>query len=387
MVRSVLFSGVAALTALSPVNAIFVISEVEEVPVERLIANLEAEAEATDDNADQTRIFRRLARLHALAYARGAETLPVDVESGQVRESDEPRGFLQTLDDRGQHNEAAEAHLDAALDLYEMLAAFDQYDVVTRLGYAWALEQAARSDEAATHYAAVADAAWALEREQTTGLYYGEMSIFQEAATALVQRYLDPEEDAARIAELNERLATSNRVPRWITPILAPLEADLPFNALVDPDAAVAFDLDGSGLDRQWGWITPDAAWLVWDPAGEARIESGLQMFGSISFFAFWDDGYQALSALDDNHDEVLSGIELEGLAFWTDADSNGVSDPGEVRPVTEHGVAAIATRSVPYTEGFPYQPVGLTMTDGTTRATYDWIMRAEPGPAALAAR
>ena len=40
-------------------------------------------------------------------------------------------------------------------------------------------------------------------------------------------------------------------------------------------------------------------------------ICSGLQMFGSYSFFLFWNNGYEALSALDDNQDGKLDGAEL----------------------------------------------------------------------------
>jgi len=34
---------------------------------------------------------------------------------------------------------------------------------------------------------------------------------------------------------------------------------------LVELRARVRFDADGSALDREWSWITPDAGWLVYD--------------------------------------------------------------------------------------------------------------------------
>src|SRR5205085_4329163 len=114
-------------------------------------------------------------------------------------------------------------------------------------------------------------------------------------------------------------------VVRWATPILVPVTKAVALHELVDANAAVTFDLDGSGLPRQCGWLTPKAAWLVFDADGQGRITSALQMFGNVTFWIFWRDGYDALRSLDDNHDGVLSGVELRGLALWHDRNSNGI--------------------------------------------------------------
>jgi hypothetical protein len=274
----------------------------------------------------------------------------------------------------------AAAHLASAIALYEMVLQFDRYDVSSRLGLAWALEQSEQDQEALEQYRRVAAAAWPAEEGAITGLYAGAMTIFQEAATAVL-RYLDADAnaDAAEIADLHRKLATFDEIGRFVTPILVPLSANDAFDVLVDSDAGVAFDLDGSGLARRWGWITPRAAWLVWDPQRSGRIEGGLQLFGSVSFFVFWDDGYEALAALDDDGDGKLAGEELEGLALWADADGDGISDPGEVLPVAEHGIVSIATTSQRHAGGFEFNPAGVESADGATRATYDWIVEARP--------
>ena len=87
---------------------------------------------------------------------------------------------------------------------------------------------------------------------------------------------------------------------RAITPILVPLQADTDLADLVDAHAQVLFDLGGSWLARPWGWITPNAAWLVFDPQRSERITSGLELFGNVTFWIFWQDGYEALRALDE---------------------------------------------------------------------------------------
>ncbi len=102
------------------------------------------------------------------------------------------------------------------------------------------------------------------------------------------------------------------------------------------------FDADGSGLKRQWTWVTNDAGWLVYDPTGNGNITSSLQLFGNVTFWMFWENGYDALASLDDNGDGVLTGSEMNGLAIWHDVSHPGYSDPGEVKPLSAHGIVAV---------------------------------------------
>jgi hypothetical protein len=96
---------------------------------------------------------------------------------------------------------------------------------------------------------------------------------------------------------------------------------------------AVRFDADGSGVAKPWTWITPDAGWLVSDIHRSGRITSALQLFGNVTWWLFWNNGYEPLRALDDNADGTIAGRELDGLSVWRDANSNGVSEAGEVQP------------------------------------------------------
>jgi hypothetical protein len=68
-------------------------------------------------------------------------------------------------------------------------------------------------------------------------------------------------------------------------------------------------------------------------------------MFGNVTFWLFWETGYDALTSLDDNGDGVLTGDDLKGLAIWHDANGNGICDPGEVKPLSEYGIVALSCR------------------------------------------
>jgi hypothetical protein len=63
----------------------------------------------------------------------------------------------------------------------------------------------------------------------------------------------------------------------------------------------------------------------------DAIIESGRQLFGSVTWWMFWRDGYQAPAALDDDGNGWLEGNELAGIAIWRDLNGNGVCDPSEI--------------------------------------------------------
>lgn len=88
-----------------------------------------------------------------------------------------------------------------------------------------------------------------------------------------------------------------------------------------------------------------------------------------------FNDAYEALAALDDNHDGWLTGKELSGLALWQDRNQNGVSDPGEVVPIEATPVVGIATYATGKTGLSPLNTQGLRLRDGRELPTYDWTV------------
>ena len=143
--------------------------------------------------------------------------------------------------------------------------------------------------------------------------------------------------------------------------VIVPL-ADRPFERLVDRGSDVAFDFASTGDARAQGWLTADAAWLVWDPEWRGDVRSGADMIG-----------FEALRALDRNRDGELTGAELGGLALWRDENANGVSDPGEVVPANVHGIAALSVHDDPTRASLITEPNGVRFDDGRTRPLYDW--------------
>jgi tetratricopeptide (TPR) repeat protein len=393
--------------------------DVEKVPVARVIENLERRLVTEPENHD---LHYQLARSHAMAATPGVENLNVIKDkaspkiNGTIQFAEGSGGNGTPENGHGQRRKETqkvdfgEKHLGAAIKHYETAMALmrsskdrERNAWLIRplmLGYAWCLDKAGRRDEAIEAYRQTLAIAWHVEitcdfneEDWFNGVKYdvhalkdpvnpeplftlhtniGPGVCFTEESIGYLLDLLDTKKDAIEINQLNSRKKTVAGIGRSITPILIPL-TDAPFAGLVNPKANVAFDLDGSGQSRQWGWITPNAAWLVFDGKQTGQITSGLQMFGSVTFWIFWRDGYQALGSLDANGDGLLNGAELNGLALWQDINGNGISESGEVKPLATYGIDQLSCRGEYAGPGLRQSPQGIRFKDGSVRPSYDW--------------
>jgi len=377
---TVLLLGVAVASAwnVPPCQARYIRPQLSEVPIDKLLENLQALATKSPKDA---KIRLNLARGHAMAYSSKADKVEIwtGKEADGVWFGYEAKyvPFMPKTTDDGARNVWAKDHLAKAIDRYKETVALDPKSSAGQLGLAWCLEQAKQKEEAITAYRAIIRDGWMREKDLKS-LNLGGHTITVEAAGYLIP-LLDAKKDKAEITELKDRVAQLEKLPRPITPLVIPLRDGLTAADLVNPRARVRFDADGSGLHEQWTWFTRDAGILVYDPNGKKNVTSALQWFGNVTFWMFWDNGYEALKALDDNADGVLTGRELAGLAVWIDANGNGICEPGEVKTLAELGIVSLSCRYAidrTHPDAIPYSRAGVTFRNGTTRPTFDVILR-----------
>ena len=376
---------ILAILASLPAHGMYPQPELKDIPLQRLLTNLVKRAKAEPANKE---VLHQLARTHAMAYAsKLGDADAVKTWSGwDGKKTDQPWfGYepphvpysKNVQADDGKKAEIAKAHLATAIETYRKALAVQPTDTTIKLGLAWCQDQAGEKSAAVALYREVAVAAWETESKSQGGL--GNF-VYVETVGYLIP-LLDPAKSADEIALIKERKEKLLALPRAITPLVIPVGDRDTLDALVDREASVRFDLDGTGRQLEWPWITNAAAWLVFDPQNSGKITSAIQMFGSRSFLLFCSDGYAALALLDDNQDGVISGSELTALALWRDRNADGISDPGEVRPVASYGITSLSTHGQQHETGVPYCPVGVTFKDGTTRPTYDLILQSRrPG-------
>lgn len=395
------WSGLAATTAAIPY--VPPPQPIYEAPIDRALENV-----AAMEGLEPAQRAQLLGRLNLLAYARndGAFAYLRDGdqlnEAGSVPCSEAPHGMRGERTDQtfapnercaqfsfqlgpGPElqegaveidNDAAAARLEAAQTHYSEALRLAPNNLRARLGYAYVLDRLGRLSDARRELRNIIKRG--LPRLAQPQSDWEDHAVLTEAAAHLAH-LATSRSDRTRMERLHARLEASQPI-MYVTPILAPLR-DAPFDQLIDADAAVAFDFAGTGDVRQHGWLTPDAAWLVWDPEWRGEVRSGFDMIGQRSWSVFWSDGFEALRALDDNRDGELTGGELGGLSFWRDANMNGVSDPGEVIPAIVHGVVGLSVRGDATRPGLITAPAGLRFEDGSTRPLYDWTPGLGAGP------
>jgi hypothetical protein len=365
--------GVAMLTSVASWG-LFIEATTEEVPVDRVIANLAREYDPASDRAYD--VAWRLGRVNALAYAQGIETVSVDTRSQR-----EFYGYEMAVlppqavkPRRGESHHRAKAYLDSAVVWYERAYEHNPTLVPILLGYGWALEQADRKNEARKMYRAVVDYEFKGPRPYNIP---PNKTYAMEALDYLIP-LLHPFWDWKELRLRKKQREEAKSFGTAISPIAIPLRAGLTLDDILEDDREVSFDLDGSGDDQCWTWITPVAGWLVCDFDGSGRITSGRKFFGNVTFWVFWNNGFEALKALDDDADGWLAGDELAGLKVWRDADMNGVCAAPELKSLEHYGVVALSTtyRERRFAGRMMWESSGgVKLDDGSTRTLYDVVL------------
>ena len=325
--RAFLAGALVVLGASAHLAAIYMRMETRDVPIDRLVVNLERELQA---NPASVQTLINLARLHAMAYALKVDAFPAaPIKPDQPELPSYPPGSSQipgAVRPATSPELAARAaqHLKDAMRHYAAALALAPDNLTARLGHGWVLQQAGESTRAIAEYRLVIEQAW--PSEQKIKALMPSQRLFTQEAMGYLIALLDKDRDAAEIADLTARQTQIRSLPRAITPVAIPLADDVPSHRIADRLARVRFDADGSG-PRDWTWLTSEAGWLVYDAEDRGTITSARQWFGDVTFWLFWANGYEPMRALDDNGDGELAGAELRHLAIWHDRNRDGVPD------------------------------------------------------------
>ena len=144
------------------------------------------------------------------------------------------------------------------------------------------------------------------------------------------------------------KLASGQNDMSWdaaITPIVIDLNGD-GVHTIARADFHGSFDLLGTGSAIQTGWVSAQDGLLAIDSNGNGKIDNINELFGGNEK----GTGFAKLSSYDSNHDGVVDARDdkFAELRIWRDANSNGVTDDGELMSLHDAGVASL---TVAYTE------------------------------------
>src|SRR5262245_50702780 len=184
LAASLLAAGALALLLAPTASARYLRPDLDNVPVERLIKNLQ---KRVADKPEDVKARQNLARAHGMAYAQKSDT--IQVRKGKDEEGAwfgfEPANvpfaaFLKKTDDADKLK-AAKEHLQKAIKLYEQVGMVEPTNLTARLGHAWLVDQSGEKEKAVKEYRKVIEDAWAKEKDLKQGPL-GWHSITSEAA-------------------------------------------------------------------------------------------------------------------------------------------------------------------------------------------------------------
>lgn len=381
--------------------AIWIGGEPAKVPIERVISNLQVQVVSHSTNAA---LLSQLARAHSMAYGLKTEQIQPDgkipnhdIVPGQTEFTDrsiwtlkrqKPQlSFYDMLPDSGapdastlenlrqelttpEQRKSRISHLTNAIHFYQKSILLNPTNAFTHLGLGWCLQENGETNQALTHYRKAITLAGT-----APPAYRSRWTSFAAEVSCYALPLLDPQKDRAewqRLSKLQEEVMPV--ISRRYSPIIIPLTQHPQLAECLNPNASIRFDLDGNG-PALWTWITPACGWLVYDHDRAGLITSGLQLFGNVTFWLFWENGYEPLASLDDDQNGILSGSELTHLSIWHDSNSNGFSDPGEVQPLDRWDIVALDTNHQPHETALRWNPRGIHFRDGTTRPSFDILL------------
>ncbi|WP_298082676.1 calcium-binding protein, partial [uncultured Campylobacter sp.] len=112
------------------------------------------------------------------------------------------------------------------------------------------------------------------------------------------------------------------------------------------------FDHNGDGVSHKSSWISKEDGILAYDRNGNGKIDDGSELFGNFTQIKDKEgnqrlakDGYEALKEFDSNNDGLIDNKDdkFKDLKIWQDANSNGISDEGELKSLDELGIASLS--------------------------------------------
>ncbi|WP_246679305.1 DUF5801 repeats-in-toxin domain-containing protein [Mesorhizobium sp. B1-1-6] len=154
-----------------------------------------------------------------------------------------------------------------------------------------------------------------------------------------------------------------------------PIILDLNHNGFTFSDLShgVQFDINGDGAKDQIAWNTSNDGMLAMDLNHDGKIDDGKELFTPSFGGGNFASGAAALASLDGNHDGLIdhNDAAFSSLLIWKDANTNGISDAGELSHLADNGIVSISTAASPAVGEIDGQTVTgngtFQMADGTT--------------------
>jgi T1SS-143 domain-containing protein len=158
---------------------------------------------------------------------------------------------------------------------------------------------------------------------------------------------------------------------------ITPLVLDLNGNGieLVAAGEHVLFDMNNNGTHDQTTWVAPTDGLLAVDSNHDGVINNQSELFGNADHV---DNGFANLAQYDGNSDGKIDITDAvyANLLVWQDANQDGVSQTGEMKSLSDLGIASInldaAETYQQAADGYISHESTFTYADGTQGTIVD---------------
>ena len=176
-----------------------------------------------------------------------------------------------------------------------------------------------------------------------------------------------------------------NRTIGILAPVILDLDGDgIGMRGRKKSDAR--FDMDSNGSADDTGWVGKGDGFLVIDRNGDGRIGDGSEL-SFLSENPLARNNLEGLTAFDSNADGIISSLDQRfgELKVWVDRNDNGRTDAGELRKLSDHGIASIdlagraVNQSVKPGENILVASSTFTRTNGSSGTLGDAVLAFKP--------
>ncbi|MGK7943001.1 MAG: LamG-like jellyroll fold domain-containing protein [Microcystaceae cyanobacterium] len=131
----------------------------------------------------------------------------------------------------------------------------------------------------------------------------------------------------------------------WITQQIDPLVIDLEGDGieLINIErSSTLFDLDADGYLENVSWTTD--ALLTVDLNNDGTINNITELFSEYFNDGSANSGIESLTTYDTNNNGIISAVDdqFDQILVWQDQNQDGISQPNELKTLTEHGITSI---------------------------------------------
>lgn len=175
---------------------------------------------------------------------------------------------------------------------------------------------------------------------------------------------------------------------RTLPPVVLDLKGSGRIGTL-NVNGGVYCDYYGDGFALATGWVSPDAGILVMDRNGNGVIDDGSELFGSLTPLPNGQlayDGFQALAAVDSNHDGKIDAQDpaYAQLRVWASSSGDENWQPGELFTLPQLGITSIdlnwTTVNTTDAQGNIQNSVGTFLkADGSTGLIAEYTFQTIP--------